>query len=113
MGRSLGQLQRDLEALRDHGEDREKRTELSLEELEALIAAKEEETNRRFQEQAQENAETIKKVNRRTDRAVCTGLALTAFPRKESIMFAVCNRDVGCVGTTVNVVRRFRCRAVN
>lgn len=62
MGRSLGELQRELEVMRERAEDREKRTELSLEELEALIAAKDEDTNRRFQEQAQENKETINKV---------------------------------------------------
>lgn len=62
MGRSLGELQRELEVIRDRAEDRDKRTELSLEDLEALIAAKDEDTNRRFQEQARENAEAIKKV---------------------------------------------------
>lgn len=70
MGRHLRQLQRNLEEVRDLGEDREKRTELLLEELEALITAKEEETNRRFEEQAQENAETMQKVNCFTDSAV-------------------------------------------
>lgn len=80
MGRVLGQLQRDLEALRDHGEDREKRTELSLEELEALIAAKEEETNRRFQEQAQENAEATKQVKKPSDSTVlCVRQQLLSF----------------------------------
>lgn len=62
MGQSLGELRRELEVMRERAEDREKRTELSLEELETLIASKEEDTNRRFQEQAQENAETINKV---------------------------------------------------
>lgn len=60
----MEKLQRGLEGVRDLGEDREKRTELSLEELEALIAAKEQETNRRFGEQAHENADAINKVER-------------------------------------------------
>lgn len=63
MGRSLGELQRELEVMRERAEDREKRTELSLEELEVLIAAKNEDTNRRLEEQAQENRETIDKVH--------------------------------------------------
>lgn len=63
MGRSLGELQRELEVMRERAEDREKRAELSLEELETLIAAKDEDTNRKFQEQAQKNAEAINKVN--------------------------------------------------
>lgn len=63
MGRDLGELQRDLIAVRDHVEDQEKRTEISLEELEALIAAKDEEYNRRFQKQAQQNADEINKVS--------------------------------------------------
>lgn len=62
MGRSLGDLQRELEVMRERAEDREKRTEVSLEELETLIAAKDEDTNRRLQEQAQENRDTINKV---------------------------------------------------
>lgn len=62
MGRSLGELQRELGTLRDREEGREKRTEHSLEELEALIFAKDQDTDRRFQEQAKENAETIDKV---------------------------------------------------
>eukprot|EP00752_Nemacystus_decipiens_P004375 g3998.t2 len=62
MGRSLGELQRELQVVRERAEDREKRTEHSLEELETLIAAKDEDTNRRFQEQAQENKETINKL---------------------------------------------------
>lgn len=62
MGRRLGELQRELEAVRESGEDREKRTQLSLEELEALIATKEEDSNRRLQEQAQENAQAVDKV---------------------------------------------------
>lgn len=63
MGRSLGELQRELEVVRERAEDREKRTELSLEELETLIAAKEEDTNRRFLEQAQQHKEAINKVH--------------------------------------------------
>lgn len=63
MGRSLGELQRELEVMRERAEDREKRTELSLEELETLIAAKEEDTNRRFLEQAQQHKEAINKVH--------------------------------------------------
>lgn len=62
MGRSLGELQRELEVVREREEERDKRTELSLEELENLIAAKEEDSNQRFQQQAQENAENIKQV---------------------------------------------------
>ncbi len=62
MGRSLGELQRELEVVREREEDRDKRTELSLEELENLIAAKEVDANQRFQQQAQENAENIKQV---------------------------------------------------
>lgn len=62
MGRSLGELQRELEVMQECAEDRERRTELSLEELETLIAAKDEDTNRRLQEQAHENRETINKV---------------------------------------------------
>lgn len=62
MGRRLGELQRELEAVREREEDREKRTQLSLEELEALIVAKEEDSNRRLQEQAQENAQAVDKV---------------------------------------------------
>ncbi|CAM9261338.1 unnamed protein product [Ectocarpus fasciculatus] len=67
MGRDLGELQRDLIAVRDHVEDQEKRTEISLEELEALIAAKDEEYNRRFQKQAQQNADEINKLLARLD----------------------------------------------
>ena len=63
MGRSLGELQRELEAVRDREEDREKRTELSLGELENLIVAKEEDINQRFQHHLQENAENIKQVS--------------------------------------------------
>jgi len=62
MGRSLGELQRELQAMREREEDRDKRTELSLEELENLIAAKEEDASQRFQQQAQENAENIMQV---------------------------------------------------
>ncbi|CAM9277865.1 unnamed protein product, partial [Scytosiphon promiscuus] len=62
MGRRLGELQRDLDVVREREEEREKRTQLSLEELEALIAAKEEDSNRRMQEQAQENAQAVDKL---------------------------------------------------
>ncbi|CAM9362217.1 unnamed protein product, partial [Hapterophycus canaliculatus] len=62
MGRRLGELQRELEIVRERAEDREKRTQLSLEELEALIAAKEEDSSQRLQEQAQENAQAVDKL---------------------------------------------------
>lgn len=63
MGRDLGKLQREIVAVRDRVEDQEKRTEVSLEELEALIAAKDEEYNRRFRKQAQQNADAINRVS--------------------------------------------------
>lgn len=73
MGRELGKLQRELTAVRDRVEDQEKRTEISLEELEALIAAKDEEYNRRFQRQAQQNTDAINKASplKKTTRDIC------------------------------------------
>lgn len=62
MGRHLGQLQRELHSVRNREEERDRRTELSLEAIEALIGAREEDSDRRFQEQAQENADRISKV---------------------------------------------------
>ncbi|CBN77302.1 hypothetical protein Esi_0044_0093 [Ectocarpus siliculosus] len=67
MGRDLGKLQREIIAVRDRVEDQEKRTEISLEELEALIAAKDEEYNRRFLKQAQQNADAINRLLARLD----------------------------------------------
>ena len=62
MGRHLGELQRELNCVRNREEERDRRTELSLEAIEALIVAREEDSDRRFQKQAQENAERISKV---------------------------------------------------
>ena len=62
IGRHLGQLQRELHCMQKREEDRDRRTELSLEAIEALIGAREEDSDRRFQEQAQENADRISKV---------------------------------------------------
>ncbi|CAM9120809.1 unnamed protein product [Ectocarpus sp. 4 AP-2014] len=67
MGRDLGNLQREIVAVRDRVEDQEKRTEISLEELEALIAAKDEEYDRRFRKQAQQNADAINRLLERLD----------------------------------------------
>ncbi|CAN0225131.1 unnamed protein product [Ectocarpus sp. 6 AP-2014] len=67
MGPDLGKLQREIIAVRDRVEDQEKRTEISLEELEALIAAKDEEYSRRFRKQAQENADAINRLLARLD----------------------------------------------
>lgn len=62
MGRQLGELRRELHSVRNREEERDRRTELSLEAIEALIGAKEEDSDRRFHEQTQENAERIRKV---------------------------------------------------
>lgn len=62
MGRHVGQLQWELRAVRDREEDRERRTELSLEAIEALIVSKEEDADRRFRQQAEENADQINTV---------------------------------------------------
>ncbi|CAB1101510.1 unnamed protein product [Ectocarpus sp. CCAP 1310/34] len=67
MGRDLGNLQREIVAVRNRVEDQEKRTEISLEELEALIAAKDEEYKRRFRKQAQQNADAINRLLERLD----------------------------------------------
>ncbi|CAM9699349.1 unnamed protein product [Ectocarpus sp. 12 AP-2014] len=67
MGRDLGNLQREIVAVRDRVEDQEKRTEISLEELEVLIAAKDEDYDRRFRKQAQQNADAINRLVERLD----------------------------------------------
>lgn len=72
MGRHLGQLQRELHGVRNREEERDRRTELSLEAIEALIGAREEDSDRRFQEQAQENADRISKVRFRWSSPVQT-----------------------------------------
>lgn len=64
MGRHLGQLQRELHSMRKREEDRDRKTDLSLEAIEALIGAREEDSDRRFQEQSRENADRITKVKR-------------------------------------------------
>lgn len=58
----MGQLQRELLSTRDRGEDRERKTELALENLEALITHAGEESARQLRTQAEENAANIDKV---------------------------------------------------
>lgn len=62
MGRHMGQLQRELRTIEDREHDRDQRTELSLEAIEALITAKDEDVTRRFQIQTEENANNINRV---------------------------------------------------
>lgn len=76
MGRHLGQLQRELHGMQKREEDRDRRTDLSLEAIEALVSARDEDSDRRFQEQAQENADRISKV-----RAPCHIELYVAFSR--------------------------------
>eukprot|EP00904_Undaria_pinnatifida_P000063 jgi/Undpi1/10057/HiC_scaffold_28.g12511.m1 len=67
MGRHLGQLQRELHGMQKREEDRDRRTDLSLEAIEALVSARDEDSDRRFQEQAQENADRISKLLEQLD----------------------------------------------
>lgn len=58
----MGQLQQELKSVHEREADREKGNELSLETIEALINAKDEDTSRRFREQTEQNAHSINTV---------------------------------------------------
>lgn len=58
----MGELQRELHSLREREHERDRKNEVSLETLEALIAEASEESARSIRAQAKENAAAIDKV---------------------------------------------------
>lgn len=62
MGRNLGELQRELAAMRNRNEDREKTSEAAMEALEGFILTKDDDNARRLREHSAEIADQLNGV---------------------------------------------------
>lgn len=79
MGRKMGELQRELHLLREREHERDRKNEVSLEALEALIAEASEESARSIRAQARDNGAAIDKVKTRSHDPVRRNLGSTGY----------------------------------